>query len=855
MRSGNRSDLLAFLTAYSQRPGLEIRRAERWRRRGWRFATIAAVAERVAAALAAHGVGPGDRVALYLQDGPLWHAAFFGVLRAGGIAVPLDAALEPEHLRETARGLDLSACCTDAELPALELALPRVTLDWRLGVADGPGSAATLPPWPPDDPGRTAEIVLTSGTTGAPAAVAVSHANLRAVLDTLAEGIDAHRRAIRLAPPLRLAVSLPLSHLYGQVMGVFVPVLLDARATLIAPLPAPDLARALRDERAWVLATVPRTLDLLRHHLLSAGEAVWGAAGMEARLQAAARRPWWRRRTLFRRLGRIHGRRLFAVVSGGAALSAETEAFWRTLGVLVLQGYGLTETAPLVTLKSPFDAEAGSIGRPLPGVSLRIAEDGEILVRGPNVVSASADGWLHTGDLGRQDPAGGVHFLGRKGERIVTPSGVNVDPGSVAARLLEEPVILDVVVMERPWGAAGIVCAAILARPGMAVAGAVRAANEDLPDAARVRSFFVWPDADFPRTRTGKPRKAAIRLWLEEQAPRGAPAATSGIDEPSGAFTAVARLAAELTGVPARDLTADLPLGDFLSSLDRVEMVGRIETAYGTAMPPHAFDPETTLGDLAAALPAAPRVPAAPRATIKPRSPAVLPARWRGWLPVRATRFAFREAFLRPLWGTFFEMDVEGLHHLDGLAPPFIIAANHLSELDPGAVLFALPPGRSSRVATTAMWEYFVHARAGAGLYALAVWGLDLIPLVQAGDWRPTLQIAGTVADRGGCPLVYPEGERSRDGALLPFRRGVAVMAQEFHLPIVPCGAAGLMAVLPKGSRWVHRCWLGRAPLATRFGAPLAPPGPDDDLDRVIAELQTRIEALTADAFHAAGRW
>ncbi|HUP01066.1 MAG TPA: AMP-binding protein [Gemmatimonadota bacterium] len=891
MAAESRSDLLAILTRYTSRPGLEIRRVERWRSRGWSFGRIACEAERVAAALHALEVRPGDRIALHLADGPLWHAAFFGALRAGAVAVPLDLSYEPHFLREIARDLGVAAWCLEREPAALPVDGPRVELGWagspRVGGAGRPAAAisnlAPLP-WPADDPDRTAEIVLTSGTSGVPQAVTIHHRNLRAVLDGLEAGIERYRWALRIAPPISLAVALPLSHLYGQVMGAFVPALLGARAGLFPAMPAADLARALRAEGAWVLATVPRTLTLLGRYLRARGEARWGVAGMAARLARAEERPWPRRWAEFDPLRRLLGRRLFAVVSGGAALDPETEALWRALGYLVIQGYGLTETAPLVTLTHPFRTAPGSLGRPLPGVDIRIAGDGEILVRGPNVVAGSrggpavdAGGWLHTGDLGRIDASGRLAYLGRKGERIVTPAGVNVDPGPVVERLLREDGIQDAVVLERPWGERGIVCGVLLARPGADVRAAVRSANEDLPDSARVRSWHVWPEPDFPRTPTGKPQRAPIRAWLDRQAPADERRAAKGPVVPqlpavpppgdAGPQAGIARLVAEIAGVPPSELTPETRLGDLLTSLDRVELVTRLESTYGVTMGPEAFDGEWTLADAAASVSGAGAVSGAAPARIAtrgtaepaPAAPAVRteipPARWRFWPAVRATRFAFREACLRPFWGTFFAMDVGGLEFLDGMAPPYILAANHLSELDPGAVLFGLPRARSSPVATTAMWEYFPRARTGPALYALAVWGLNLIPLAQAGDWRPTLRIAGAVADAGGCPLVYPEGERSLDGALLPFHPGVSVMAQELHLPIVPCGTAGLLSVLPKGSHWARNCWRGRAPVAVRFGAPLPPPSPGADLGGVVAELKARIRELTEEAFRANRRW
>ncbi|MGH7558067.1 MAG: 1-acyl-sn-glycerol-3-phosphate acyltransferase, partial [Gemmatimonadota bacterium] len=489
-----------------------------------------------------------------------------------------------------------------------------------------------------------------------------------------------------------------------------------------------------------------------------------------------------------------------------------------------------------------------------------------------------------------------LYYLGRKGERIVTPAGVNVDPGPVVDRLRRQRGVHDAVVLERPWGEPGVVCAVLAVEPGADPAVAVRAANERLPDAARVRSWRVWPDPDFPRTRTGKARRAEILAWLEAQAPEvpeelddGGVHPESAPSTPADAFTALARLVERISSANADNLDRSTRVADVLGSLDRVDLVTRIESTYGIAMGPEAFAGDRSLGDLADELFAGaasdgqgesdsapirikPSVPPSEEHQEEPpadvdeevaadvrglgrRLDRVPESHWRHWLLIRITRRAFRTGFLRPMWRSFFSMEVDGLEHLADLEPPYIIAANHLSDLDPGATLFALPERPSSRIATTAMWEYFPRARTGPFLYALGVWGLDLVPLVQTGDWRPTLRIAGRVADRASSMLVFPEGERSPDGRLLPFRRGVGVMAQELHLPIVPCGAAGLLAVFPKGRHWVRGCWFGRAPVATRFGAPLPAPRPDDDPEDVVAELRRRIEALVEEARRAARRF
>lgn len=686
MAHADRADLLAWLDRYAAGSPVEVRRVERWRRRGWSGARVARAARAAAAALAARGVGPGDRVALCLPDGPLWHAGFFGALRAGAVPVPLDVSLDPATLARLAGEIGVAAWITGSEAPEVTLHAPRVDLSWE----DDPAPGA-LPAPPPDDPDRTAEIVLAAGApgvpgaTGLPDAVAVRHRDLTAILDALAARVGARGRFLRALPPPRLAVTLPLSHLDGQVMGVFMPAILGARVSLVEAMPAPDLARALRDEGAWVLATTAGTLDLLGRHLRRLGEDRWGKVRFGERLAGSLAGPAWRRPARFRALRRILGHRLVAVVSGEAALERETEDLWRGLGYAVVRDGGLTVPGP----------------------------------------------------------------------------------------------------------------------PG--------------------------------------PRRA--------DADRAPPQVAGGLAGPDVAFAAVAREVARVTGGDAGALRPDDRLGDVLGSLDRVEVVARLEEFFGVSLGDSAYAGARELGPMADDL-ATPTGPA-----LLNRADRVPRARWRRSLPARVGRLAILEAAIRPFWHSLFEVDAAGAAHLDGLAPPFIVAANHASELDPGPVLFGLPYRHRSRIAPVAMWEWFEGRPAGPFLYRLAVVGLDLIPLLQQGDWRPTLEIAGRVADRGGCPLVFPEGERTLDGALLRFHPGVAVLARELHLPIVPCAISGLLAVLPKGAHWPRGCWRSRARLAVRFGAPLPAPRPTDDPGAVVAELRRRMGPLHAAARAAAGRY
>lgn len=878
--SGPRADLLDYLERYRRSPRRRLARLERWRRRAWRRGDVAAAAESLAGELADAGIGSGDRVGIYLKDGPVFAAALFGALRVGAVAVPIDVAHPPDLVARLAGRLDLAAWVADAELPRLDVGLSSFEID-----LDGRPPSGPVPPSPDDDPGAVAEVVLTSGTTQLPQAVEVRHENFRAVLDTLESEIARYRWLIRLGPRLRLVVALPMSHLYGQFMSLFLPVTLDADVAVMDTMPTAELAAAIRRERAWAFASVPHTLSSLLDHLLEEGRRLWGADEFERRLERAASLTWRRRWLLFARLRRHVGLRLVALVSGGAALDSEVELLWKRLGYVVVQGYGLTEAAPLVTLNHPFHARQGSVGKPLPGVEVRLAENGEILVRGRNVATPGQrgprvddEGWLHTGDMGEQLDDGSIRFRGRSSDRIVTAAGVNVETADVVAALRAAAPVIDAAVLELPWGESGTVCAVLAVYPGTDVADVVRAANAHLPDAARVRAFFVWPRGDLPRTPTGKVRRREVVEWLRSQAPTGeapeTPVATAGDTD------RIDRVLAALT-TPGAGPPEDAQIGDLLSSLERVELAARLEETYGFGSSDEFFRGEQTIGELAQILseargsrgrsealgsestadgispgeeatPPSPPVgasarPAAPHEARSARPPAPYPAQWRHSWAARAARFFLREAVMHPLTRFHLRIEVMSSPASAELQGPFLLAVNHASSVD-GAVMFAFSPRLRARFAPAARWNYFIEKPRGRWRYFWAVLGLNIFPLVQVGDWRPTLRIAGDLADRGHAIVIYPEGRISRDGELQPFQRGVAVMSRDLHLPIVPCATAGLERFLPPGTRRPQRDGLRRKRVVVNIGDPLPAARPGDDLDDLVAVLEDRVRSLRDEA-------
>ena len=323
--------------------------------------------------------------------------------------------------------------------------------------------------------GDPIEIVFTSGTTAEPRGVVLTHGNLLANLRPIETEIAKYRRYERIFHPLRILDLLPLSHVFGQLLGIFIPQVLGATCVFLDTLNPAEVTRAIRAERVSLLVTVPRLIESLRDHVERDLELRGQREKFERDVRACEGehflKRWWR----FRAIRRKFGWRFWAIVSGGAALPAAAERFWDRLGYAVIQGYGLTETTSLVSLNHPFRLGKGSIGKTLPGLEVRLADDGEILVRGENVASGywkdagvssvlDADGWFHTGDLGERDTSGNLYFKGRQKNVIVTPEGLNVFPQDLEAELRKEAGVRDCVVVGLARDGNAEPCAVLLLR-------------------------------------------------------------------------------------------------------------------------------------------------------------------------------------------------------------------------------------------------------------------------------------------------------------------------------------------------------------------------------------------------------
>ena len=453
--SGTLPDLL-FDSArrFGGRPALAIRRG--LRTQVWRYGDLARAARVAAARLEAAGLRPGERVLALAPNSPELVVSMFGVWLAGGVLVPIDLRTTPDVMARMAdltepRLLIASAPTAGLEgLPLvspLDLAMPARSGVWGLAAGAQPDPAPR--PQPPTI--GLAEIVFTSGTTAAPKGVMLTHGNILS-------NVGAAREAMPIRRGERLLSLLPLSHMMEQTAGLLAALGAGATIFYATSRRSTALLAALQRHRVGLLVCVPEILKLLLGGIEREAERNGQRRRWERLLGLAERLPMATRPALFRPLHRRLGSHLRLVLCGGAALEPELWRTWERLGVRVVQGYGATECAPIIGSNRLNRRLPGAVGWPLRDVELRLAADGEILVRGPNVTpgywrdqAATAavfeDGWYRTGDIGACAPRGELRLLGRKKEMIVLSDGRNVFPQDVEAELRREPGIEDCVVV------------------------------------------------------------------------------------------------------------------------------------------------------------------------------------------------------------------------------------------------------------------------------------------------------------------------------------------------------------------------------------------------------------------------
>jgi long-chain acyl-CoA synthetase len=865
------------------------------------YGELARLAGRFAAFLAGQNIGQGDRVLLWAENSAEWIAAFHGCLLRGVLAVPLDAAGSVDFAARVAADVHpklavgdalllgkLTSACTGEAIPTLAFE------DWldRLPLAEMDAVSGLRQETP-------LQVLFTSGTTGDPKGVVITHGNVLASVGPIEDGAQPYMRYERLIHPLRILHTLPLSHVFGQTMGLWVPPIFRAELHFESRLAAPHIVELIRAERISVLAAVPRILALLKAHLEATDAGLAGRIARSQKLNSGLR--WWR----FRAVHRVFGLKFWAFVSGGGALPGPLEQFWNALGFVLVQGYGLTESTALITLNHPFHVAKGTIGKPMAGREVKLAPDGEVLVRGAVISSATWQGgalrpredeWLATGDIAQRQESGELKFLGRKSEVIVTAAGLNIHPEDIEAAIEEQPEIAAcaVVAMETPNGPEP--CAVLACRgSGDGAAGAIARANAKLAEFQRISRWVLWPEPDLPRTSTGKVRRKPVAAWLAQM--RAAAATTSsGAPGPSdGAFGPssdwLVALIAQITGERNLGVGDELRLSEdlHLDSLGRVQLSAAIEERLGIVEASGLLEEVHTLGELR-------RLVASEGAGTRDvgtrdveeqgpwtqkagteglgtreqgsgnreqnlgappaqRTHYVYPE-WPWWVPFQWLRVAFLEAIQRPLTWLLAAPRVVG--PAEPLPPgPLLIVGNHVTAYDGPLIQYALAGPLRRRIAVAMagdMLDDYRHWRnpdwppghkgfylLGPPAYWLVTAFFNVFPLPRQRDFQLSFTHAGKAMDRGYSVMVFPEGTRSAAGQLARFRPGIGLLAKQCGVPVVPTAIRGLGEM--KAGR---RSWFRSGVLEVRVGEAIRF-SPEESEAAITARLHDEVERLLGE--------
>jgi long-chain acyl-CoA synthetase len=857
----------------------------------WSFIQVVNAAQRLAAGLLKAGLPPGAPVLLFAPNSPAWLVTCFALLTMSAVPVVVDAQLSDEDLRHVLDDSATQWAFTTTTLAQRltrdqsEQSLQLILLDaakedersWRNYEAEPEN------PFPLANPADPAVLFYTSGTTGAPKGVPLTHRNLTA-------NLQAFLNLNLIKDSDRFLLPLPLHHVYAFTVGMLGP--LSTGASLIFPrsLTGPQIVRALQAAQATVIIGVPRFYEALY-------------AAIEARIQQRG----WLAATFFRRalacsialrrrVGLYAGKRLFsslhkqfaphlrAVVSAGAAI--EPDLAWKLegLGWQVASGYGLTETSPILTFNPPITGRIGAAGRPLPGVQLRIAEpagrnqQGEVQAKGPNVfggyrnlpektrTSFTPDGYFRTGDLGYFDKDGYLYLVGRASSMIVMPTGENVWPEEVEETLNRGEHIREAGVFERNGRLVALIVPqdSVLHLPhgGEEAQALIRSTVEQqmqlLPSHHRIAEYALTFEP-LPRTHLGKIRRHQLVERYKQTTQQGyRPPAAAGPVPISQLATDDQQLLEDSTArsvwdwlaqrFPRARLTPDthLQLDLDIDSLAWLHLTLELRERIGVVLHEDAIARIETVRDLlreSIEAEQAPPAEAQPLELLQHPEALLSPAQQQWLLPPGAI-ITFLGAFLarlnRAVMRWFFMLEVRGLEHLPQHGP-VIFTPNHLSFLDPPALAAALPLEHL----THTYWGGWTGIMFTSPLMRLLSRAARVVPVDP--ERGPLSSLAfGVAALMKGANLVwFPEGGRSRNGKLQRFRPGIGLLIQARPVPLVPVWIAGTYEALPYSQRWPRR-----RQITITFGAPLDPDElqrlgeGEESHERIATALYNRVAAL-----------
>jgi long-chain acyl-CoA synthetase len=801
------------------------------------YADVRELALRAAGFFASEGIKTGDRVMLVSQNAPEWGMTYFGVLKAGATCIPVDPDSSIEEIINFTRAGDAAALVLSTKLalehPALKERLAQEGLSPKLWTFD---DVFAMPDEATEDqrlallPQRittqsVASLIFTSGTTGSPKGVMLSHRNLTSMVSMLSSVFDMSTKDGVLSV-------LPLHHTFEFSTGFLTPLSRGAQITYMPELTSDALAKAIKNGHVTGMVGVPALWELLHRRIKNRlyEKSDWIGKTADLMIQGNA---WLRDKTalnfgqfLFYPIHEGLGGRIRYFISGGSALGEKIQNDFRGLGFTILEGYGLTEAAPVLTVTRPDNRLLlGSVGRALPGVEVRIANPdasgvGEVIARGPNVMlgyfeneaatrSALVDRWLYTGDLGRLDDDGNLYLVGRSKEIIVDTNGKNVYPDELEDTYSDSPYIKELSIVGFPDGIGEKVACLVVADDEYDIALSrdelrrrveehFREVSAGLPYYKRVK-LLHFTDIELPRTATRKvKRNEVVEIMLQLEQTQKAGRSGAGKESKGSDSLWLRDIVASVSNRPVSEISIDTRLSDLgFDSLMFVELGAAIENAGGAISAPERFNEVQDVRELTnvvsrqmtAEQRRENRAARAETEQKKAEDEIHIPA------IVRSVGNRGVDAVQRLFYERLLKTHYEGRPNI----PPhtnFIVAPNHSSHLDMGLTKAALGDAGRDMVALAAADYFFDNKYKRAYMENFT----NLVPMERTGSLRQSLRHARSFLDRGYNALIFPEGTRSMSGEIADFKPIIGYLALHSRVGILPVFLHGTYEAFPKGS-------------------------------------------------------
>jgi long-chain acyl-CoA synthetase len=826
-------DLLELFETSTKRHATRVAmRIERdGRKEQYTYADLRELATRVAGFLAAHAIKAGDRVLLVSSNAPEWGMTYFGVLKAGATCIPCDPESSTSEILNFARagnaaGVIASEAVLD-EHPDLRERLQQEGLA-RLWTYT---EVFEMPDEQTEDeriallPQRVhaqsvASLIFTSGTTGQPKGVMLSHRNLTSMVSMLSSVFD-------MTTSDGVLSVLPLHHTFEFSTGFLTPLSRGAQITYLPELTSDALARAIKNGHVTGMVGVPALWELLHRRIKNrlyersdlfgkmADNLMWGNAWLRDKTSVNLGQ------VLFYPIHEGLGGRIRYFISGGSALSEKIQRDFHGLGFTILEGYGLTEASPVLTVTRPENRLlTGTVGKPLPGVEVRIAEPdasgvGEVIARGPNVMlgyyeneaatrETLIDRWLYTGDLGRVDEDGNLYLVGRSKEIIVDTNGKNVYPDELEEIYDNSPYVKELSIVGLPDGIGEkVACLVVpddeydisLSRTELhrLVEEHFREVSASLPYFKRVKVLH-FTEFELPRTATRKVKRREVLEIMEAlEAKQKSGRQTLAQDSADADALWLMGIVATVANRPRSEVSIGTRLADLgFDSLMFVELATAIENAGGSISAPERFNEIQDLRELLTVVNRRPGASAKReirRDETKKDDEIHIPS----FVKTAGTQTG--DFLQRFLYDRFLKTNYDGRSNI----PPhtnFIVAANHCSHLDMGLTKMALGEYGKDMVALAAA-DYFFDTK-----YKRAVMEnfTNLVPMERTGSLRQSLRHAKSFLDRGYNALIFPEGTRSMTGIMADFKPVVGYLALHARVGILPMYLEGTYEAMPKGT-------------------------------------------------------